>query len=139
VVTVRSMGNKGAMYIATKIAIQINCKIGGAPWTVPNPCKSDMVVGIDASQDYMNRNNIYGALVASLNKTMSRFFSLVSVHNSGEDISNDLPVKLLKALNRFRSTNDDHLPARIFIYRDGLGEFNAEHVYKHEVHIIKVS
>lgn len=28
---------KGNMSIATKIAIQINCKIGGAPWTVPVP------------------------------------------------------------------------------------------------------
>lgn len=25
--------------IALKVAIQINCKIGGAPWTVANPLK----------------------------------------------------------------------------------------------------
>ncbi len=37
VVLLKSITAKGAMSIATKIAIQINCKIGGAPWSVSVP------------------------------------------------------------------------------------------------------
>lgn len=37
VVLFKTLNNKGLMSIATKIAIQLNCKIGGAPWSVPIP------------------------------------------------------------------------------------------------------
>lgn len=127
------------MSIATKIAIQINCKIGGAPWTVPNPCKSDMVVGFDVSHDTMNNRTSYGALIASLNRTMTRFFSTVSAHHSGEELSNELSINLLKALQRFRQTNNGLLPARIFIYRDGVGDGQIDYIYQHELNTVKVS
>lgn len=39
VVLKKSMLSKGVMSIATKIVIQLNCKIGGAPWTVNIPSK----------------------------------------------------------------------------------------------------
>ena len=31
--------------MATKIAIQMACKLGGEPWTVPIPVKGLMVIG----------------------------------------------------------------------------------------------
>lgn len=37
VITSRSARNKNLMSIATKVAIQINCKLGGAPWTIEIP------------------------------------------------------------------------------------------------------
>lgn len=33
----RNLNKKGVMSIATKVAIQMNCKIGGAPWSVQMP------------------------------------------------------------------------------------------------------
>lgn len=36
-------GDAGVMSIATKVAIQMSCKIGGAPWTVKMPLKGLMV------------------------------------------------------------------------------------------------
>lgn len=41
----------GVMSIATKVAIQLNCKIGGAPWAVPLPLAGLMVVGYDVCRD----------------------------------------------------------------------------------------
>ena len=37
VIVARSMTSKGVMSIATKVAIQLCCKIGGSPWTVEIP------------------------------------------------------------------------------------------------------
>ena len=36
---------KGLMSVATKVAIQINCKLGGEPWSVKIPLKNTMVIG----------------------------------------------------------------------------------------------
>lgn len=45
VIVGRSITNpKGVMSIATKVAIQMNCKMGGAPWGTSMP-KNTMVVG----------------------------------------------------------------------------------------------
>lgn len=40
----RNLTSKGAMSIATKVAIQMNCKMGGAPWGTSLP-KNTMVCG----------------------------------------------------------------------------------------------
>jgi aubergine-like protein len=37
VIVAKSLTAKGVMSIATKVAIQLCCKIGGAPWTVEIP------------------------------------------------------------------------------------------------------
>lgn len=40
----RNLSSKGAMSIATKVAIQMNCKMGGSPWGTSLP-KNTMVCG----------------------------------------------------------------------------------------------
>lgn len=37
VLVAKNLNNKGVMSIATKVAIQMNCKVGGAPWSVSMP------------------------------------------------------------------------------------------------------
>lgn len=41
--------------VATKIAIQINCKLGGVPWCVEIPLSGLMVVGFDVCHDTSRR------------------------------------------------------------------------------------
>ena len=36
---------KGLMSVATKVALQMNCKLGGEPWAVKIPLKNTMVLG----------------------------------------------------------------------------------------------
>lgn len=44
VVLGKSVSNvKGLMSIATKVCIQLNCKLGGAPWMVKYPLSNTMV------------------------------------------------------------------------------------------------
>jgi len=49
-----------------------------------------MVVGFDVCHDTRNKANSYAALVASLDKPFSRYFSTVAAHTSGEELSNYL-------------------------------------------------
>jgi hypothetical protein len=49
-----------------------------------------MVVGFDVCHEPGSKTTSYGALVASLDKAMSRYFSAVSVHSSGEEVSNNI-------------------------------------------------
>merc|ERR1712029_918333 len=68
VVTATVLGKpKGLMSVATKVAIQINCKLGGEPWSVKIPLKNTMVIGYDTYHDTMHKSKSVGALVASLN------------------------------------------------------------------------
>lgn len=60
VVTARCFNPKGMMSIATKVAIQLNCKIGGIPWTVHIPLNGLMVVGYDVCHDTNKRGTDFG-------------------------------------------------------------------------------
>jgi aubergine-like protein len=133
VIVAKNLASKSVMSIATKVAIQISCKIGGAPWTVEIPLSGLMVVGFDVCHDTRNKSNSYAALVASLNKPLSRYFSTVAAHASGEELSNYLTASIAKALQKYKEFNEGTLPQRIVIYRDGVGEGDVHTVCTHEV------
>ncbi|KAL1117937.1 hypothetical protein AAG570_004251, partial [Ranatra chinensis] len=137
VVVAKNLTSKGALSIATKIAIQINCKIGGTPWTVNIPMSGLMVVGYDVCHDTSNKGRSFGAMVASLNKGLSRYYSAVSPHTNGEELSNDLSVNISKAVMKYKECNEGLAPSCIIIYRDGVGEGQIPFVYNHEVNVVK--
>ncbi|XP_054281623.1 piwi-like protein Siwi isoform X2 [Macrosteles quadrilineatus] len=132
VLLAKNMTKKGVMSIATKVAIQINCKIGGAPWSVQMPLGGLMVIGFDVCHDSKQKGKSFGAMVASLNKPMSRYFSAVSHHGTGEELSNDLALNIIKALESYRKYNKT-FPSHILIYRDGVGDGQIPYVFEHEV------
>ena len=53
-----------------------------------------MVVGFDVCHVTRNKANSYAALVASLDKPFSRYFSTVAAHTSGEELSNYLTASI---------------------------------------------
>ncbi|KAB0805015.1 hypothetical protein PPYR_01985 [Photinus pyralis] len=132
VILAKNLDSKGAMSIATKVAIQLNCKIGGAPWSIPLPYKNLMVVGYDVCHDASHKEKSYGALVATLNPECIRYFSSVTAHFSGEELSNDLALGVIKACRKWESINGS-LPDKIMIYRDGVGDGQLPYVFEHEV------
>ncbi|XP_059490462.1 piwi-like protein Siwi [Neocloeon triangulifer] len=139
VITKKSITAKSAMSIATKICIQMNCKVGGAPWTCVNPMKGVMVCGFDATHDSMNKRCSVGAFVSTLNNSFSRYFSKTFTHDKGMDISKYMAQAMKMAIDKFRAYNDGSLPSRIIFYRDGVGEGQIEYVLKDEVGIIKAT
>lgn len=127
-------GNMGGVKsIATKVIVQLNCKLGGAPWMVKFPIKGVMSIGFDVTHDTRDRSMAYGAFVASMDqRECFQYFSAVSAHRSGEEMSNNIELHMVKALRAF---SDQHgtLPERIFFYRDGVGDGQIEYIHSQEV------
>ncbi|XP_028164126.1 piwi-like protein Siwi [Ostrinia furnacalis] len=136
VVCARNMTSKSAMSIATKVAIQINCKLGGAPWTVVIPLKTIMVVGYDVCHDTRSKEKSFGAFVATLNQSMSQYYSTVNAHTSGEELSAHMGFNIASAVRKYRERNGV-LPNPIFVYRDGVGDGQISYVREYEVAEIK--
>uniref|UniRef100_A0A4W3IWE6 Piwi-like RNA-mediated gene silencing 1 n=1 Tax=Callorhinchus milii TaxID=7868 RepID=A0A4W3IWE6_CALMI len=90
------------MAIATKIALQINCKMGGELWSVEIPLKQLMVVGIDIYHDNAAGRKSIAGFVASLNE--AAWYA-----------------------------QNNCLPARIIVYRDGVGDGQLNTVVNYEV------
>ncbi|CAD6222562.1 GSCOCT00001028001.2-RA-CDS [Cotesia congregata] len=133
VVLSKNLASKGAMSIATKIAIQMNCKIGGAPWSIDFGMGGLMVVGFDVCHDPNQRGTDFGAMVASLDRGMTRYFSAVSSHRSNEELTNEFSINMVKALRKYSQMNGGTFPTRIVVYRDGVGDGQIPYVLEHEV------
>lgn len=136
VVCARNMTSKSAMSIATKVAIQINCKLGGSPWTVMIPLKTIMVVGYDVCHDTRSKEKSFGAFVATLNQTMSQYYSTVNAHTSGEELSAHMGFNIASAVRKYRERHGV-LPNPILVYRDGVGDGQIAYVREYEVAEIK--
>lgn len=107
--------------VATKLAIQMCVKLGGAPWRGRCPLRNAMTIGFDVAKDSANRNISYGCLVATMDlKESPKYFSAVS-RIEGVDCTNELVMNLIKALNMYQEHHDT-LPAIIFLYRGGVSD-----------------
>uniref|UniRef100_A0AAY4CX19 Piwi-like 1 n=2 Tax=Denticeps clupeoides TaxID=299321 RepID=A0AAY4CX19_9TELE len=120
------------MTVATKIALQMNCKMGGELWSLEIPLKQLMVVGIDCYHDIAAGRRSIGALVASLNYGMSRWFSKCVLQSRGQEIIDGLKGSLQAALKAWLKHNNC-LPSRIIVYRDGVGDGMLQSVVSYEV------
>nr|XP_050862637.1 piwi-like protein Siwi isoform X3 [Vespula vulgaris]XP_050862638.1 piwi-like protein Siwi isoform X3 [Vespula vulgaris] len=123
--------------VATKVAVQMNCKLGGVPWCVEVPLSGLMVVGFDVCHDTNMKERDFGATVATLDKNLTRYISAVSPHSNGEELSNDIASHICKFVTTYRQYNDNKYPDRIVVYRDGVGEGQIHLVYNHEVKEIR--
>ena len=108
---------KGLMSVATKVAIQMSCKLGGAPWAVKIPLKKTMVIGYDTYHDTVNKAKSVGALVASIDDNFTKFTSSCGFHEPNTEISNSIAPAITKALRKYKEHNGGILPDRVFMYR----------------------
>lgn len=113
-----------------------------------------MVVGFDVCHDTMDKSKSFGAMVSSLDKQCSRYFSAVTAHTNGEELSNDFALNILsnnfkysivffldymflfvcitEGVKSYQAVNGV-LPEKIIIYRDGVGDGQLPYVHNHEV------
>uniref|UniRef100_A0A8C5T1I4 Piwi like RNA-mediated silencing 4 n=1 Tax=Laticauda laticaudata TaxID=8630 RepID=A0A8C5T1I4_LATLA len=128
-VLVRTLSKQGMMMsVATKIAMQIICKLGGELWAVEIPLKSLMVVGIDVNKDTLNKGNSVVGFVASLNASITNYPNRVYFYPNWDYVS----CNSTGAINNWEKCNG-HPPARIIIYRDGVGDGQLKMVMDYEV------
>lgn len=123
--------------IVQKIALQINCKLGGALWTVKFPFKNWMICGIDvyhASAQATGR--AVCGFVASMNDSMTRWYSTCEFHKSDREIADHIRVMFVKCLNEYRHQNMDY-PTNVIVYRDGVGDGQLNACKEFEIAQIK--
>ena len=124
--------------VATKVALQMNCKMGGEPWAVKMPMKDTMVIGYDTYHDTAKKGRSVGAIVATMNQALTKYMSLANMHESPrQELHDNLVPNISKILRKYNDLNG-HLPSRIILYRDGVGDGQINYVVEHEVKAIKV-
>ncbi|NXW49861.1 PIWL1 protein, partial [Nyctiprogne leucopyga] len=123
---------QSVLAIATKIALQMNCKMGGELWSVEIPLKQVMIVGIDCYHDTLSGKQSIAGFVASLNQTMTRWFSRCVVQSRGQELVDGLKACLQTALRDWFKWNK-YLPSRIMVYRDGVGDGQLHMLVNYEV------
>jgi len=139
VVVKRSLDFKYDLPIAKRLAVQMNCKVGGTPWSVEIPLRLGMIIGIDICVDSRNKNVSYASVVASYNKDYSKFFSTTFEFKSkdSEQLSHSLCEHIAKAIHRFK-TFQKSFPSVIVVYRDGVGNKLLPHIDTREVPLFTV-
>ncbi|XP_025784293.1 piwi-like protein 4 [Puma concolor] len=132
-VLTRTLNKQGMMMsVATKIAMQMACKLGGELWAVEIPLKSLMVVGIDACKDEVSKGMVVVGFVASINPGITRWFSRCILQRTATDVADCLKVFMTGALNKWYKHNHG-LPARIIVYRNGVGDGQLKTLIEYEV------
>ncbi|XP_054710700.1 piwi-like protein 1 [Uloborus diversus] len=136
VIVARTLSKKPMlMSVATKVAVQMNCKLGGEPWAMTIPFKVPlMIIGYDTYHDSSKKGRSAGAFVASLNQNCTKWYSRVSFHSAGgwHELSDHLKVNFTAALKKFYEINKT-VPELILFYRDGVGDGQIRYVREWEV------
>ncbi|XP_042240519.1 piwi-like protein Ago3 [Homarus americanus] len=118
--------------VTQKIALQINCKLGGELWMLKIPMTGLMVCGIDVYNDPARRVASAVGFVSSINQTLTRWYSRISFQHPGEEVVHGLKTCLLEALRHYFKLYHV-LPRTIIIYRDGVSDGQLKLVEDHEV------
>jgi len=117
--------------VVQKIALQINCKLGGELWGTATPYQDLMVVGIDVYHDKSNKSGSVAGVVASLNDSLSRYFSRAVFQGQGQEIMDALKTAFVDCLIKYWEVNH-RWPKHIVVFRDGVGDGQLEVAEKHE-------
>ena len=119
--------------IAFKIAMQINCKLGGELWSCHIPAASVMLCGVDVYHDSpRQKGNSVLAFVSALNPDQTRYHSQARIQRPGQELGDTLSTCLLTAVRQWHGANNS-LPEHIVIFRDGVGEGQLPATESHEL------
>ena len=155
VVCLKTINNdKRLNAVAQKIALQINCKLGGELWACKTPFKHLMVVGIgnfilirktsnsyvcntltfylaDVFHDKSRKSGSIAGMVASINDSLSRYYSNVAIQKQGQEIVDALKIAFMQALIRYHEANHTW-PETIVVFRDGVSDSQMDLVAQYE-------
>lgn len=78
--------------VVTKVAIQMNCKLGGEVWMSNIPLKSVMICGIDTYHDSQKKKSSVCAFIATTNEAKTKFFSRATIQETHQELSSNLMI-----------------------------------------------
>ncbi|CAG0922892.1 unnamed protein product [Notodromas monacha] len=111
----------------TKVAHQINCKLGGAPWKLVTSESGTLVIGFDVYKEKRAQTSV-SALVAALDKDFLKFTSdsRVTETRTSDRISPHLSQCFEHVMKRYREANKSY-PKRVVVFRGGVsfGDYDA--------------
>ncbi|XP_021965267.2 piwi-like protein Ago3 [Folsomia candida] len=121
--------------VMQKVALQINCKLGGALWTIRIPMiEKIMFLGMDVYHDPKRHNRSVTAVVASINVTYTKYYSrCIFQQQQQESISSLRPVFLDALLTFQEHDGNGAFPDRVIMFRDGVGDGQLELTRQYEV------
>ncbi|GFS54318.1 piwi-like protein 2 [Nephila pilipes] len=117
--------------VVQKIALQMNCKLGGELWSVHIPMNDLMVCGMDTFHDISKGRRSVLAFVASLNQNRTRWFSMTTMQRQGQEFGDSLKILFLASLRKYFEVNH-RLPEKIILFRDGVGVGQLQVVKNYE-------
>nr|XP_020755592.1 piwi-like protein 2 isoform X5 [Odocoileus virginianus texanus] len=133
VINVRTIGQPTRLRsVAQKILLQINCKLGGELWGVDIPLKQLMVIGMDVYHDPSRGMRSVVGFVASINLTLTKWYSRVVFQMPHQEIVDSLKLCLVGSLKKFYEVNHC-LPEKIVVYRDGVSDGQLKTVASYEI------
>jgi hypothetical protein len=74
----RTLNKENIVPIVNKVALQINCKLGGELWAIENTIPGVMFVGMDVYHDKAKRHDSVLGFVSSANDTSTQYYAQVS-------------------------------------------------------------
>ncbi|KAL5017639.1 hypothetical protein ScPMuIL_007228 [Solemya velum] len=132
VIVGHTISKLNSLSVATKVAIQINCKLGGEVWCLNIPLSGLMVIGVDTYHDASKKSCSVVGVVASINGNMTRYYSRVFFQQCHQEIADALCVPIVGALKKFQEYNGT-TPDRIIVFRDGVSNGQLPVLMDHEV------
>ena len=87
--------------VTQKIALQINCKMGGELWAVNIPTKTMMVCGVDVYHDPTRRGQSVVGFVASINPALTRWCSRAKYQTPGIELVDTLKICFMETLQKY--------------------------------------
>jgi aubergine-like protein len=129
------INEKRFMSIIEKVALQIQAKVGAQLWTVrPSTAfgRFLMVVGIDVFHDTVNKRNSILGFCATIHPNLSKYYSTIAVHSTGQEIGTVIGNLFTEAINVF-SEKAKRYPETVIFFRDGVSESQVEAVRRMEV------
>lgn len=122
IVTKTISNEKKIKSVTEKIALQMNCKMGGALWALKIPFRDVMVVGIDVFHAGVGQKAASVAgFVASLDEHMTTWHSTTCHQSPGQELIDLLKICFVTSIRAYHRRRGEY-PARILVYRDGVGD-----------------
>ncbi|GAU98649.1 hypothetical protein RvY_09768 [Ramazzottius varieornatus] len=143
VIVKRTIEKPGAMKtVATKVALQMGAKLGGAPWGLDlsrfNLRGSIMFIGVDT---YHDSGRIAGrsvvAMVATMNNELTTFQCKVFFQAARQEIGSELGANVGLLLDEYAKKHGGRFPDNVIFYRDGVGNGQLPMVFANEIMAVK--
>ncbi|KHJ80527.1 piwi domain protein [Oesophagostomum dentatum] len=99
--------------------------------------KRGMIVGYDLYHDSTLQGKTMGACVSTMDQEYTKFYSQTQPHDSPTQLGTNLNIFILRAIQKYFKANDNTLPDKIFLYRDGVGDGQIRIVKEEEVRLVQ--